>query len=76
MKKIIEIEGMHCSHCAKSVEDELLAVNGVKKAKADAEKKNAVVTLSQDIADEELFQAVEKAGFKPIKAEIKKGLFD
>ncbi len=76
MKKIIEIEGMHCSHCAKSVEDELLAVNGVKKAKADPEKKSAVVTLSQDITDEELFKAVEKAGFKPIKVEIKKGLFD
>lgn len=76
MKKIIEIEGMHCSHCAKAVEDELLAVNGVKKAKADAEKKTAVVTLSEDVSDEALFKAVEKAGFKPIKAEVKKGLFD
>ena len=57
-------------------EDELLAVNGVKKVKADAEKKSAVVTLSQDITDEELFKAVEKAGFKPIKVETKKGLFD
>ena len=76
MKKIIEIEGMHCAHCAKAVEDELLAVNGVKKAKADAEKKNAVVSLSQDVSDDELFKAVEKAGFKPIKAEVKKGLFD
>lgn len=76
MKKIIEIEGMHCSHCAKAVEDELLSVSGVKKAKADAEKKQAVVALSQDVSDEELFKAVEKAGFKPIKAEVKKGLFD
>ncbi|MDO4380677.1 MAG: heavy metal translocating P-type ATPase [Clostridia bacterium] len=76
MKKIIEIEGMHCAHCAKAVEDELLAVNGVKKAKADAEKKNAVVSLAEDVSDDELFKAVEKAGFKPIKAEVKKGLFD
>lgn len=76
MKKIIEIEGMHCSHCAKAVEDELLAVSGVKKAKADAEKKTAVVALSQDVSDEALFKAVEKAGFKPIRAEVKKGLFD
>lgn len=76
MKKVIEIEGMHCSHCAKAVEDELLAVSGVKKAKADAEKKNAVVSLSENVLDEALFKAVEKAGFKPIKAEVKKGLFD
>ena len=76
MKKIIEIEGMHCSHCAKAVEDELLSVSGVKKAKADAEKKNAVVTVSDDVSDDALFAAVKKAGFKPIKAEVKKGLFD
>ncbi len=76
MKKIIEIEGMHCSHCAKAVEDELLAIDGVKKAKADAEKKTAVVTLSKDVADEALTAAVEKAGFKPVSISEKKGLFD
>ena len=76
MKKVIEIEGMHCSHCAKAVEDELLAVDGVKKAKADAEKKNAVVALSKDVADSKLKAAVEKAGFKPISVSEKKGLFD
>lgn len=76
MKKVIEIEGMHCSHCAKAVEDELLAVAGVKKAKADEEKKNAVVALSKDVADSELKAAVEKAGFKPLSVSEKKGLFD
>ncbi len=76
MKKIIEIDGMHCSHCAKAVADELSALNGVKRAKADAEKKTAVVSLSEDVSDEALFKAVEKAGFKPIKVEVKKGLFD
>ena len=76
MKKVIEIEGMHCSHCAKAVEDGLLAVDGVKKAKADAEKKTAVVALSKDVADEALTAAVEKAGFKPVSVSGKKGLFD
>lgn len=76
LKKVIEIEGMHCSHCAKAVEEQLLSVKGVKKAKADAEKKSAVVALGEDVSDEELFKAVEKAGFKPIKAEVKKGLFE
>lgn len=76
MKKIIEIEGMHCSHCAKAVETELLTVDGVKKVKADAEKKNAVCSLSKDVDDAVLFKAVEKAGFKPLGVETKKGLFD
>ena len=76
LKKVIEIEGMHCSHCAKAVEEQLLSVKGVKKAKADAEKKSAVVALGEGVPDEELFKAVEKAGFKPVKAEVKKGLFD
>lgn len=76
MKKVIEIEGMHCAHCAKAVETELLSVDGVKKAKADAEKKNAVVALSKDVDDGALKAAVEKAGFKPLSVSEKKGLFE
>lgn len=76
VKKVIEIEGMHCSHCAKAVEKELLFVDGVKKARANAERKTAVVSVSEKVSDEALFSAVEKAGFKPLSVSVKKGLFD
>ena len=38
-KKIISIEGMHCSHCSGRVEKTLLTIDGVKKAKVDLKKK-------------------------------------
>ena len=76
MKKIIEVNGMHCAHCAKAVEKALLEIVGVKKAKADNEKNRAVITYSGDISDEAVKAAVEKAGFTAGVIETKKGLFD
>jgi copper chaperone CopZ len=52
MKKKIEVNGMHCGHCAAAVEKALMDLAGVKKAKADHEANEAVITLSGDVADE------------------------
>ena len=76
MKKIIEVNGMHCAHCAKAVENALLEINGVKKAKADNEKNSAIITYSGDVSDEAVKSAVEKAGFSAGAVETRKGLFD
>ncbi len=65
MKKIIHVEGMMCMHCAKHVTDALEKVEGVKKAQVDLEKKTAVVTLKEDVADEALLTAVREAGYEP-----------
>lgn len=75
MKKIIGIEGMNCEHCKMSVEKALNAVGGVNGAKADLEKKQAVVTLDGDVNDQALKDAVLEAGFTPTEITIKKGLF-
>ena len=75
MKKVITVEGMHCQHCKASVEKALGALEGVKSAKVDLEKKTATVTLSADVADETLTRAVADAGFEPKGVETKKGLF-
>ena len=75
MKKIIEVNGMHCAHCAASVEQALQKLDGVKKAKADHEANRAVVTFSGDVADEAIREAVEGAGFSCGAITAKKGLF-
>ena len=59
MKKTIKIKGMMCSHCEAAVQNALLAVEGVKKAKADHKKASAVVTLDGDVSNEVLKKAVE-----------------
>ena len=63
MKKSIEVTGMHCGHCAAAVENALLSLAGVKKAKANHE------------ANEAVRAAVESAGFTCGKITEKKGLF-
>ena len=76
MKKKIEITGMHCKHCAQAVEQALLALEGVKKAKADHEKCYAIITLSGNTPDEAIRVAVEGAGFTAGAITEKKGLFE
>ena len=75
MKKIIDVTGMHCAHCSKSVEDALKAIDGVIKAKADHEKCTAVVTMKNDVDDKLLIETIEKLGFTPGEITIKEGIF-
>ncbi len=75
IKKIITVEGMHCMHCAGSVEKAVMAVDGVKDAKVNLDKKICTAKLSAEVSDEALMAAVKEAGFEPIGIETKKGLF-
>lgn len=65
----ISVQGMHCVVCASKVAGHLQAVVGVQKAQVDAEKAVAVVTAKSDSAPSPraMWEAVEKAGYKPTK---------
>ena len=70
MKKIVTVEGMSCGHCKASVEKALMAVDGVKEAVVDLEKKTATVLLSADVNDGTLKAAVEAAGFEVVSVSL------
>ena len=59
MKKTMHITGMMCGHCEARVKKALEAVDGVQEAKVSHEAGTAVVTLSKDVANDTLKQAVE-----------------
>ena len=59
MEKTMHITGMMCGHCEARVKKALEAVDGVTEAKVSHEAGTAVVTLSKDVADDTLKQAVE-----------------
>ena len=59
MEKTMYITGMMCSHCEARVKKALEAVDGVTEAKVSHKAGTAVVTLSKDVADDTLKQAVE-----------------
>ncbi|MBQ7792503.1 MAG: heavy-metal-associated domain-containing protein [Clostridia bacterium] len=62
MEKIIKIDGMSCSHCSSRVEKVLNQIDGVS-AVVNLEAKTATLTLTKEVSDDVLKEAVEDAGF-------------
>ena len=69
MEKKIGIEGMMCAHCVAHVEKALTALGGVTAAKADLEGKKATVTLSGEVSDQALKDAVTEAGYEVVSVQ-------
>ena len=74
MKKIIEINGMHCVKCAAKVENALNAIEGVC-AKVNLQKKQAVAAIKGEVADGAVAEAVTALGFEVVAITEKKGIF-
>lgn len=66
MTKTITIDGMMCDHCRQHVEKALSAIDGVTKVAVSLKDKNAVVTLSKDVDEKTLSDAVSEAGYTPL----------
>ena len=64
MKKVMKIEGMMCGHCEARVKKALEALAGVESAEVSHEKGTAVVSMSADVADDTLKEAVEAQDYK------------
>ncbi len=65
-KQTIEftVEGMMCNKCREHVENALKAVKGVKAVDISLEDKRVTVTASEKVTEQELKDAVIKAGYK------------
>ncbi len=66
MKKTMIIDGMMCNHCKARVEQALTALSGVA-VEIDLEQKAAFLTLTEEIADDRLVQAVTDAGYQVLE---------
>ena len=66
MQKVLKIEGMMCQMCEKHVKNALEALEGVT-AVPNKDTKEAVVTLTKEVSNEALKQAVEAAGYKVLE---------
>lgn len=64
MKKVqLEISGMTCGHCARTVERALRTVEGATTVRASYPKQRAEVDVVDGVPDDALVQAVENAGY-------------
>ena len=66
MKKTMTVEGMMCAHCEAHVKKALAAVEGVAEVTVDLQSKKATVTLTKDVSDKSLMDAVAEAGYTPV----------
>ena len=73
----IQVSNMHCANCAKKIASKLYAVPGVVAVKTNVATDTAWVTPQQQRrpSPKAMWEAVEKAGFKPIKLEGPGGTF-
>lgn len=69
MVKTVKIEGMMCGHCEMTVKKTLEALDGVESAEVSHEKGNAVLTLSKDVSDDVIKEAVEAKDYKFVSVE-------
>jgi Cu2+-exporting ATPase len=58
------VEGMMCEHCEATVRKALEKIEGVEKAEVSHVEGTAIVTLSREVADEVLKQAVEDRDYE------------
>jgi len=63
MIKTISIEGMQCNHCKMTVEKVLNTLEGVSGVEVNLEEKKAIITLSQEVDNNEINKVIEDAGF-------------
>ena len=66
MTKTMKIEGMMCEHCEATVKKVLEKIDGVASADVSHKEGTAVVTLSGDVADAKLKEAVEDRDYKVV----------
>ncbi|MBR6796633.1 MAG: heavy metal translocating P-type ATPase [Clostridia bacterium] len=68
-KKVLKIQGMMCAHCEDRVKKCLEALEGVDEAVISLREDTATVTLSADVSDEVLKNAVEAQDYSVIGIE-------
>ena len=64
MQKTMKIEGMMCPHCEAAVKKALEALEGVAAAEVSHEAGTAIVSMSAEVADAALKEAVEAKDYK------------
>ena len=63
MKKIVGIEGMSCSHCAKKVEDAFYGLPETEDIKINLEDKNAEIEFSSNVDNKIISDLIKSAGY-------------
>jgi copper chaperone CopZ len=74
---VIEVHNMHCADCARRIARKLYAVPGVVGVRTNVAANTATISPQQrkQPSPKAMWEAVEKAGFKPLRLEGPYGTF-
>lgn len=61
-KKVFKVDGMHCNHCAKKIEEGLLNIN-IDKVKVNLSKGEVTVKSNEEIDLESVKKVITELGF-------------
>ena len=77
VRTVITVEGMHCPMCAKKIVAKMKTIKGVADVQADVEQQVVAVAPvnRQTPSPRAMWEAVEGAGFKPVKLVSLDGTF-
>ena len=70
--KVLEIEGMMCGHCEKMVKKALEKMPQINEAATDWNAGTAVISLNEEVSEDELKAVIEKAGYEYIGIQKKR----
>ena len=62
-KKVLNIGGMTCSHCAKNIENHLNKINNVY-SKADFDREEAIILMKEELDYKLLEDAIKDSGYR------------
>jgi Cu+-exporting ATPase len=69
MKTKINIDGMSCMHCAKTVTEKLNGVEGISSTTVNLEEKHAIVVSNSPVDEALVTQVITDAGYKVLGIE-------
>ena len=75
MKKVLEIEGMHCMGCVGRATRALEGLEGITSAKVDLKSKNAVVDMTEAVSEELMKNALNEVELELVSVSEKKSIF-
>lgn len=64
IKTIIEVSGMHCSHCTSRIKEALEKDSNIKKANVDLKTNTITITSSNELEIEKVKEIIENLGYK------------
>ena len=75
MKRVLEIEGMHCMGCVRRATEALENLPGISSARVELQEKNALVEMETEVSFDLMKEALKEVDLELVSVKEKKSIF-